>query len=236
MSLTLYFSYSTHTNIYILKIVFTIVKTKQSVNFFMATTQLNGLPRKILRSWLRKNHFDYKICHVTSKDLYTADAFSCAPTIDPSKNSIAFLDELELYEEALTGQHSSWSTRNNRSLIWSLIRSYCAGGWPAKSNITTRNRPYSRSWSQNAVQQPNGAVWWPEQISMYSSIVSVCETIQLTLISTLLHNNPWKIMGSDLFHHHIRSDSLELTIYQRFQMTNHFGRWSIGIGQNSLNI
>ena len=60
----------------------------------LSTTHLNSLPPRVLRFQLEMNRFDYTICHVPGKHLYTADALSRAPTAEPGKNSIAFQNEV----------------------------------------------------------------------------------------------------------------------------------------------
>jgi len=89
------------------------------------------------------NHFDYNICHIPGKELYTADV---APTAKPGKNSIAFQNELEMFVEAVTfalpASDSRLCEHQKSDPRCSLIRSYCVQGWPVQSHITTNLQPY----------------------------------------------------------------------------------------------
>ena len=60
-----------------------------------STKNLDNLPPHILRFRLRLNRFDFTICHVPGKELYTADTLSRAPIAPPGEGSIAFHKELE---------------------------------------------------------------------------------------------------------------------------------------------
>ena len=134
---------------YLLGAKFTIETDHKPLVPLLSTTHLNSLPPRVLRFRLRMNRFDYDICHVPGKDLYTADALSRAPTAEPGKNSVAFQSEIEMFVEAVTSAIPASDSRLKEYLehqksdpVCSLIRSYCAQGWPVQSKISTNMQPY----------------------------------------------------------------------------------------------
>ena len=70
--------------------------------------QLDSLPPRILRFWLRLSKFDYTVLHVPGKLLYTADALSRAPTspVKPTEDD-SLQEDAELFVNVVVSSLSA---------------------------------------------------------------------------------------------------------------------------------
>lgn len=66
----------------------------------LSSKHLNDLPPRVLRFRLRMAKFDYSICHVPGKFLYTADALSRDPI--PEQEPTSLQKEVEVFVNSLT--------------------------------------------------------------------------------------------------------------------------------------
>ena len=123
-----------------------------------STKNLDNLPPRILRFRLRLNRFDFTICHVPGKELYTADTLSRAPIAPPGDRSIAFYKELEsaldiIISSLPASQHRLQEYRNAQAQdpVCTQINRYCRDGWPSRSQTPSDIRPYRQARNKLSV-------------------------------------------------------------------------------------
>ena len=109
----------------------------------LGNTNLDCLPPRVLRFWIRLMRFDYSISHVPGKLLYTADTLSRAPVIPPDANHIlehvqteAFVHALASYLPARADRLQQFRVAQQQDSTCSQLITFCKQGWPNKSQIT----------------------------------------------------------------------------------------------------
>ena len=91
--------------------------------------------------------FDYHVCHVPGKLLFTADALSTAPM---SETDGLLQDEVESFVEGVTqtslpampARLEEYSKAQEEDPICSQIRQYCTSQWPPKKFVLPEISPY----------------------------------------------------------------------------------------------
>ncbi len=113
----------------------------------LSTKHLDDLPRRVLRFRLRLARFDYIICHVPGKLLYTADALSWAPL--PGTGDLSTQLEVETFIGAIMRTLPATAPRLEAYRkcqaddgVCSQVRRYCEEGWPEKRFISPDLMPF----------------------------------------------------------------------------------------------
>ena len=109
---------------------------------------LDVLPPRIVRFRLRLGKFDYHVCHVPGKLLFTADALSRAPMSETADGLLQ--DEVELFVEGMTqtslpatpARLEEYSKVQEEDPVCSQIRQYCTSQWPLEKFIPPEISPY----------------------------------------------------------------------------------------------
>ena len=134
---------------YILGLSISIETDHKPLVPLLSTKQLDSLPPRILRFRLRLDRFDYTICHVPGKEMYTADTLSRAPVGPPGRSSEAFQGEVEAFIESVVRNLPAGEKRLDEyrrcqaaDPTCQLVRKYCQEGWPCKRKLTQDLLPY----------------------------------------------------------------------------------------------
>ena len=111
---------------------------------------LDSLPPRVLRFRLRLDRYNYDICHVPGKSLYTADTLSRAPLPEPLPISSIQLQELA--EQNVLSAVYNLPVSSHRLKIYrqaqsvdpvcKILLQYCRDGWPPERKIDPTTRPY----------------------------------------------------------------------------------------------
>ena len=101
--------------------------------------QLNNLPPRIVRFRLRMGRFNYTVCHVPGKLLYTADTLSRAPS--PSTD-IKLQEEVEWFVNTITSllpasKHRlhEFKIAQDEDTMCAQAKKWCTEGWPTKRPV-----------------------------------------------------------------------------------------------------
>ena len=128
---------------YILGCKFVIESDHKPLIPLLNTKHLDSLPPRILRFRLRLAKFDYLVCHVLGKLLYTADALSRAPAspVIPSEDD-SLQDDAELFVNTIVSslpaskkRLAEYQKAQQKDSTLSTVREYCSKGWPSKDKI-----------------------------------------------------------------------------------------------------
>ena len=145
----------------------------------LSKKQLDSIPPRIIRFRLRLAKFNYSICHVPRKLLYTADALSRAPTGKVEENSLQ--EEAEaLVESVVESLPTSpqrldvYKTAQEKDFVCHHLKHYCRSGWPAKSSLTPELLPY---WKERGhFSENSGLLMYNHRIVVPQALQS--ETLQ----------------------------------------------------------
>ena len=102
---------------------------------------LDTLPPCILRFHLRLMRFDYTVCHVPGKSLYTADTLSRAPLPHSARDccNADFIEEqvLEVISQLPASKEylQLYKQTQAKDAICTRLIHYCQNGWPPQSQI-----------------------------------------------------------------------------------------------------
>ena len=134
---------------YILGCHFKIESDHKPLIPLFSTKHLDNLPPRVLRFRLRMAKFDYSICHIPGKVLYTANAPSRAPTSVADEQSLQSQEEVETFIQAVTSALPATEHRlevyrkaQAQDAVCTTVREYCEMGWPEKRFIKPDVMPY----------------------------------------------------------------------------------------------
>ena len=133
----------------------------------LSTTSLDCLPPRILHFRLRLTRFDYSICHVPGKSLYTADTLSRAPI--PSTEQVFEEDsEVESFVQAVIDQLPAGKDRLEQfrkaqldDPICSQVIQFTKTEWPAKHAV---KGSLSKYWAERSKLTINSLLLYGQRI------------------------------------------------------------------------
>jgi hypothetical protein len=115
----------------------------------LSTKDLAELPARLQRFKMRLMRFDFSISHVAGKDLNIADTLSRAPVenmpqpdTDSENETEAFVDVVMNNLPASQNRIELIKTESAKDEICRKLISYCRDGWPEKSKLDGKLRPY----------------------------------------------------------------------------------------------
>ena len=115
----------------------------------LSTKDLAELPARIQRFKMRLMRFDFSISHVAGKDLNIADTLSRAPVENMSQSDTDFENETKAFVDVVMSNLPASQNRielikteSAKDEICRNLISYCKDGWPEKSKLDEKLRPY----------------------------------------------------------------------------------------------
>ena len=115
----------------------------------LSTKDLAELPARIQRFKMRLMRFDFSISHVAGKDLNIADTLSRAPVENMSQSDTDFENETKAFVDVVMSNLPASQNRielikteSAKDEICRNLISYCRDGWPEKSKLDEKLRPY----------------------------------------------------------------------------------------------
>ena len=135
-------------SIYVLGRKFIIETDHKPLIPLLKSKHLDILPPRIVRFQLRLAKFDYHVCHVPGKLLFTADALSRAPL--PETGDGLLQEEVESFVEGVTQTSlpatptrlEEYRKAQEEDPVCSQVRQYCTSQWPSKKFISSEISPY----------------------------------------------------------------------------------------------
>ena len=127
----------------------------------LETKRLDSLPPHILQFHLRLDQFDYTICHVPGKQLYTADTLSRAPIpMTTSEYDVTLQELAELCVMRLISQLPASEQRldvyrkaQTDDPVCATLLQYCQNGWPDKGSVDSVVKPHWEFQSELTVSK-----------------------------------------------------------------------------------
>ena len=107
----------------------------------LSTKHLDSLPPRILRFRLRLARFDYDICHIPGKLLYTADTLSRKPSAVRDNDAVLQEDAERLVEICVVNLPASkerlqqYHKAQEEDKLCCSVKEYCKEGWPEKKDL-----------------------------------------------------------------------------------------------------
>ena len=144
---------------------------------------LDALPPRILRFRLRMARFSYMVIHVPGKLLYVADALSRAPlpplsSLSPTQNELE--QEAELYMDAVVaglpaskGRLKEYCDAQASDPVCSDLIQFCKSGWPVKSKLPARLKPYWEAQHKITFNQSQGILLYEQRIIVPAALQQV---------------------------------------------------------------
>ena len=139
---------------------------------------LDALPPRVLRFRLRMTRFSYTVIHVPGKLLYVADALSRAPlpplsSLSLSQNKLE--QEAEMYMEAVVtalpavspaskGRLKEYSDAQALDPVCSELIQFCKSGWPVKSKLPTKLKPYWEAQHKITFNHSQGILLYEQRV------------------------------------------------------------------------
>lgn len=115
----------------------------------LSNKPLSELPLRVQRFQVRLMRFNYTISHVPGKELSTADAHSRAPVTEPSLKDVEFQKEVHAYLGAIVQSIPATEkylteiqTAQMSDSTCQILMQYCEKGWPSKSTLPEKMKPY----------------------------------------------------------------------------------------------
>ena len=104
------------------------------------TKQLDSMPPRILRFRLRLARYDYTVCHVPGKHLYTADTLSRAPVAESEPDDNSLQEEVEAFVNSVVERSlpateqrlDAYRHAQEQDPVCQQVTEYCRQGWPRK--------------------------------------------------------------------------------------------------------
>ena len=133
---------------YILGQKFLIESDHKPLIPLLNTKQLDSMPPRILRFQLHLARYDYTVCHVPGKHLYSADTLSRAPVAGIDDNSLqaeveAFVDGVVERSLPATEQRlNTYRCAQEQDPVCQQVTEYCRTGWPRKGLVKPDIAPY----------------------------------------------------------------------------------------------
>ena len=137
-----------HFSDYILGRFFEIETDHKPLVPILNTKNLDKLPPRVVRFQLRLARFDYIVCHVPGKLLYTADALSRAPLNDVvdavwfGKEADFFADQVVTSLPASVKRLREYKEGQDIDTECAKAKAYCLTDWPSRSELEPNLIPY----------------------------------------------------------------------------------------------
>jgi len=104
------------------------------------TKQLDSMPPRILRFRLRLARYDYTVCHVPGRHLYTADTLSRAPVAESEPDDNSLQEEVEAFVNSVVERSlpateqrlDAYRHAQEQDPVCQQVTEYCRQGWPRK--------------------------------------------------------------------------------------------------------
>ena len=133
---------------YILGRKFLIESDHKPLIPLLNTKQLDSMPPRILRFRLRLARYDYSVCHVPGKHLYTADTLSRAPVAGDEDDTLQ--KEVEVFVNAVVERSlpateqrlNMYRCAQEQDPVCQQVIEHCRKGWPRKGLVNPDIAPY----------------------------------------------------------------------------------------------
>ena len=133
---------------YILGWKFLIESDHKPLIPLLNTKQLDSMPQRILRFRLCLARYDYSVCRVPGKHLYTADTLSRAPVVGDKDDSLqkeveVFVNAVVEYSLPATEQRlNTYRCAQEQDPVCQQAIEHCRKGWPRKGLVKPDIAPY----------------------------------------------------------------------------------------------
>jgi len=141
------------------------------------TKQLDSMPPRILRFRLRLARYDYTVCHVPGRHLYTADTLSRAPVAESEPDDNSLQEEVEAFVNSVVERSlpateqrlDAYRHAQEQDPVCQQVTEYCRQGWPRKRPSRPDIVPY---WNARALLTVCG------RLLMYGHRIVVPKSLQ----------------------------------------------------------
>ena len=162
---------------------FSLEKDHRPLVPLLSSTDLSKLPSRILRFRLRLMRFAPKVKYVQGVQQKTADALSRAPTSEPTKEDLRFIEEVEEFKDSVirnlpaTDQRlQSIKKAQETDAVCTQVKAYVKEGWPSIMPSMPLLRPY---WEKKQHLTVN------DGLLMYDNRIVIPQDLQLEMLECL---------------------------------------------------
>ena len=183
---------------YILGRTFLIESGHEPLTPLLNTKHLDSMPPRILRFRLRLVRYDYSVCHVPGKHLYTADTLSRAPVVGDEDDSLQ--KEVEVFVNAVvecslpaTERLNMYRCGQEQDPVCKEVIEHYRKGWPRKGLVKPDIAPYWKVRGSLTVWHTRHIVALFEQSA--DSLLATIQVKQLLLSISVVPDNQHKFFA-----------------------------------------